>query len=126
MTRTLLNSASSNRTNRYLQRQFKEVMARQMGREAAKRAAIKAQLRILKFQLESQSTRRGRPVRIDPNERFAHIEDFMRAQEEERVASERAEARACDAQRRLAINPEATARENQQFALDQIYSEFQL
>jgi len=53
MTRTLLNSASSNRTNRYLQRQFEEVMARQIARDAAKTAAIEAELQILKLQLKS-------------------------------------------------------------------------
>jgi len=50
----------------------------------------------------------------------------MRAQQEERVAQERAEARARDAQRRLAIDPEATATENQQLTLDEICSGFQL
>ena len=97
-----------------------------MARDAAKTAAIKAELQILKLQLKSQSTQRGRPVRIDPNERFAHIEDFMRAQQEEKVARERAETRARDAQRRLAIVPEATATENQQLTLDEMCKEFQL
>ena len=53
ITRTLLNSVSSSRTSRYLTRQFKEVIARLIEREAAKRAAIEAELQILKLQLES-------------------------------------------------------------------------
>ena len=49
----LLNSVSSSRISQYLTRQFNKAIARLIKREAAKRAVIKAELRILKLQLES-------------------------------------------------------------------------
>ena len=79
ITYTLLNSVSSSRTSQYLTRQFEEAIACLITRKAAKRVIIKAKLQILKLQLEPQSKECRQPVRIDPHERFAHIEDFMSA-----------------------------------------------
>jgi len=76
----------------------------------------------LSLRIEPLSKELRQPIRIDPNERFAHIEDFMRAQQEAREARERTEARARDARRRLAIDPETTAREIQQLILDEMCS----
>jgi len=80
----------------------------------------------LNLRIEFLSKELRQPIRIDPSERFAHVGDFIRAQQEAREVKERAEARAGDARRRLAIDPEATARENQQLTLDEMCSEFQL
>lgn len=119
-------SVSTDHSSRYLRRRFEEVVTRKLSRETANQAAIHAELQVLKLRDESRSNQRSRAVRIDPNERFAHIEDFVRVEEEARAIDERDEARALATQARLANNPTDIATQNQQQTFEEMLFEFQV
>ena len=126
ITRNLMASVSTDHSSRYLRRRFEEVVTRKLSRETANQAAIHAELQVLKLRDGSRSNQRSRAVRIDPNERFTHIEDFVRAEEEARAIDERDEARALATQARLANNPTDIATQNQQQTFEEMLFEFQV
>jgi len=74
---------------RVRKRLFLQYTSRRIDRNAATIASLRTQLKAANAQIEAQSLQKGKKVRIDPNHRFAHVEDF----EATRVAIEAKQAR---------------------------------